>query len=813
MTSLSRDLRYAARTLLRDKGFTLIAVSCLALGIGINSTIYSAVHAILVRPLPYHDPGKIVSVGETYPKEGWVDSELSFLDYLDIRAQTKDAFEDVAIYSDRFVNYEEMGASGDVARQGAEGIEAATVSAHMFPMLGIRPVLGRHFREEEDRPGAPRVAMLGYELWRSRYALDSSIVGRSVRLNGEPTQIIGIMPARFGWFDEEDLFVPLALDPARENRGSHFLEAVGRLKPGVSMDRANEALAAVAARVAEEAPMVHAGRGFGVIPIREHLVPGEVKLVVSVMMGAVMFVLLIACANVANLLLSRATARQKEIAIRTALGARRGRIVRQLLTESVLIGAIGGALGILLAVWGNDLVMSQIPEELPNWMDIKVDRGVVIFTALIAVATGLVFGVVPAIESSRPNLNETLKDGGRGTSVGGRRGRLRSGLVVLETALALVLLIGATLMMRSFLHLKDRQPGFETASQLTTRLYLSNDRFPDVASRVGFFRAAMERLGAIPGVEAVGAINYLPLSGSNTGSSFQVEGQPTAPGQAPMASWRPITRDYFRSLGMREPRGRAFTDAEVFDTTARVAIINQAMADRFWPKQEALGRRFSSGLGPDAEWLTVVGVVPTVQLRDLDTPPENQFYLPYAHAAWRTMSIILRVRGDPAGFAPLLRRAVAEVDPTLPLFEVQTMSDVARLSYWDKRLYGLLFGSFALIALVLAAIGVYGVMSYAVSQRTHEIGVRVALGAQLRDVLGMVVRRGVLLTLLGLAIGLVGAFGLTRVLAGVLFGVSPTDPLSYIGISLVLFSVALIASYVPARRAAKVEPAVALRYE
>jgi putative ABC transport system permease protein len=812
MSSLSRDLRYAARTLLRNKSFTVIAIFCLALGIGINSTIYSAVHAILVRPLPYQDPGRVVSLGETYPKEGWVDSELSFLDYLDIRAQTKEVFEDVALFTDRFVNYEEMSASADASGQ-AEGIEAATVSANMFPMLGIRPVLGRHFREEEDKPGGPRVAMLGYDLWRSRYALDSSVVGRTVRLNGEPTQIVGIMPARFGWFDEEDLFLPLALDPAKEQRGSHYLEGVGRLKKGVSIDRANAALSAVAARVAEESPTVHAGRGFEAIPIRQHLVPGDVRLVVSVMMGAVIFVLLIACANVANLLLARATARQKEIAIRTALGAKRGRIVRQLLTESVLIGAIGGGLGILLAVWGNDLVMSQIPEELPNWMDIKVDSGVVIFTAVIAVATGLVFGLVPAIESSRPNLNQTLKDGGRGTSVGGRRGRLRSGLVVLETALALVLLIGATLMMRSFLHLRHLHPGFDTMTQLTTRLYLSNDRYPDVASRVAFFRAALERLENTPGVDAVAAINFLPLSGSNTGSSLQIEGQPNLPGQEPMASWRPVTRDYFRAFGMREPRGRTFTDAEVFDGTSRVAIINQAMADRFWPGQDPLGRRFSSGLGPDAEWLTVVGVVPTVKLRNLGTPPENQFYLPYAYAPWRTMSLVVRVHGDPAAFGPSLRRAITEVDPTLPLFEVQTMSELTRLSYWEKRLYGLLFGSFAVIALLLAGIGVYGVMSYAVSQRTHEIGVRVALGAQLNDVLSLVVRRGVLLTLIGLAIGLVGAFALTRVLAGVLSGVSATDPASYVGISLVLFTVAVVASYVPARRAARVEPAVALRYE
>ena len=811
MNSLTRDVRYAVRTLLKDKSFTVIAVFCLALGIGINSTIYSAMHAMLVRPLPYTDPGAVVGIGESYPKEGWTDSELSFLDYLDIREQTKDVFEDVALYSERFVNYEEMTAEAGLS--DAEGMEAAMVTANMFPMLGVTPVLGRHFREEEDRPGGPRVAMLGYNLWRGRYALDSTVIGRTVRLNGQPTRIVGVMPARFGWFDEENLFVPAALDRANEPRGSHYLEAVARLRDGVSIDRASAALTAVAARVAEAAPVDHAGHDFGVMPIRERLVPGEVKLVVSVMMGAVMFVLLIACANVANLLLARATARQKEIAIRTALGAKRGRIIRQLLTESVLIGAIGGGLGVLFAVWGNDLVMAQIPEELPNWMDIKVDSGVVIFTAVISLVTGLVFGLVPAIESSRPNLNETLKDGGRGTSVGGRRGRMRSGLVVLETALALVLLIGATLMMRSFLYLRQLEPGFDTKTQVTTRLYLSNDRYPDGASRISFFRAALERLRNTPGVDAVAAINYLPLSGNNSGSSFRVEGQEALPGQYPMASWRPITRDYFRTFGMREPRGRTFTDAEVFDSTARVVIVNQAIADRFWPNQDPIGRRLSTGLSDNAEWLTVVGVVPTVKLRDLDTPVENQLYVPYAYGPWRTMSLVVRVRGDPGGFAPSLRRAIAEVDPTLPLFEVQTMTDLARLSYWDKRLYGLLFASFAVIALLLAAIGVYGVMSYAVSQRTHEIGVRVALGAQLRDVLSLVVRRGVVLTVLGLGIGLIGAFLVTRVLAGVLFGVSPTDPASYIGISLVLFTVGLVASYVPARRAARVEPAVALRYE
>jgi putative ABC transport system permease protein len=812
MTSLTRDLRYAARSLIRDKTFAAIAVFCLALGIGINGTIYSAMHAMLVRPLPYRDPGAVVAIGESYPQEGWTDSELSFLDYLDIREQTKDVFEDVAVYSDRFVNYEEITSEGGALSE-AEGIEAAIVTANMFPLLGIRPVLGRHFREEEDRPGGPRVAMLGYELWRSRYALDSSVIGRTVRLNGDPTQIVGIMPARFGWFDEEDLFLPAALDRASESRGSHYLEGVGRLRNDVSMDRANEALAAAAARVGEAAPADHAGHGFGAIPMRQHLVPGEVKLVVSVMMGAVMFVLLIACANVANLLLARATARQKEIAIRTALGARRGRVIRQLLTESVVLGAIGGALGILFAVWGTDLVMSQIPEELPNWMDIKVDSGVVIFTAIISVLTGIVFGLVPALESSRPNLNETLKDGGRGTSVGGRRGRMRSSLVVLETALALVLLIGATLMMRSFLHLRQLQPGFDTASQVTTRLYLSNDRYPDGASRIAFFRSALERLTSTPGAEAVAAINYLPLSGNNSGSSFRVEGQTFAPGQSPHAGWRPITAGYFRTFGMREPRGRSFTDAEVFDSASRVVIINETIAERFFPGQDPLGRRLTTGLADNAQWLTVVGVVPDVKLRDLSTPPENQLYVPYAYAPWRTMSLVVRVRGEPAAFAPAMRRAVADVDPTLPLFEVQTMQDVERLSYWDKRLYGMLFASFAVIALLLAGIGVYGVMSYAVSQRTHEIGVRVAMGAQLRDVLTLVLRRGVVLTGLGLAIGLIGSFALTQVLSGVLYGVSPRDPGSYIGISLILFLIGVIASYVPARRAARVHPAVALRYE
>jgi putative ABC transport system permease protein len=811
MSSFGRDLRYAARTLLRDRSFTVIAVFCLALGIGINSTIYSAMHGMLVRPLPYRDPGAVVAIGESYPKEGWTDSELSFLDYLDIREQTKDVFEDVAVTAERFVNYEEMTSDGRLTE--SEGIEAATITANMFPLLGIRPVLGRHFREEEDRPGAPRVAMLGYEMWRSRYALDSSVIGRTVRLNGQPTRIVGIMPARFRWFDDEHLFVPLAADRATESRGSHYLEGVARLKNGVSMDRANEALAAVAARVGEEAPADHAGHGFGAIPMRQHLVPGEMKLVVSVMMGAVMLVLLIACANVANLLLARATARQKEIAIRTALGARRGRVIRQLLTESLGLGVIGGALGVLFAVWATDLIMSQIPEELPNWMEIKVDGGVVIFTALISVLAGIVFGVVPALESSRPNLNATLKDGGRGTSVGGRRGRMRSGLVVLETALALVLLIGATLMMRSFLHLRHLEPGFDTASQVTTRLYLSNDRYPDGASRVAFFRSALERLATTPGAEAVAAVNYLPLSGNTSYSSFRVEGQTFAPGQSPHAGWRPITADYFRAFGMREPRGRSFTDAEVFDSAARVVIINQTIAERFFPGKDPLGRRLTTGLADNSEWLTVVGVVPDVKLRELGTPPENQLYVPYAYAPWRTMSLVVRVRGDPAAFTPSLRRAIAEVDPALPLFEVQTMADVARLSYWDKRLYGLMFASFAVIALLLAAIGVYGVMSYTVSQRTHEIGVRVAMGAQLRDVLSLVVRRGVVLTVVGLAIGLVGAFALTQVLSGVLFGVSPTDPASYVGISLVLFTVALVASYVPARRAAKVEPAVALRYE
>jgi putative ABC transport system permease protein len=581
----------------------------------------------------------------------------------------------------------------------------------------------------------------------------------------------------------------------------------------VTRDEANAAIAPITRRLQREFPETNARLSARVVDYRINLMPSTVRAMMAIMLGAVAFVLLIACANVANLLLARAAGRQREIAVRAALGAGRGRIVRQLLVESVTVALVGGALGVLLARWGIDAVWLGITERLPYYIHPDINRRVLLFTLAVAVGTGILFGLAPALRASRPNLHEDLKDGAR-SSAGGRS-RLRGALVVSELSLSLVLLAGAILMIRSFLALQGVSPGFDASRVLTMRVTLSGERYDGAGARAAFVERALRGIAAHADVEAASVVSYAPLSGSNTSTVLAVEGRTFAPGERPGTAWRPVSARYFEALRIPLVRGRAFTEREAADTVRREVIVNETLARRFFPGEDPVGRRIATGTAAadSTEWLTIVGVAADVRQRELDARPESQIYFPYGQAATRAVTFVARTRGDPSRLVEPLRAEVRRVDPTLAPYEAMTMEKLVAQSFWDRRLYGVMFGVFAAIAVTLAGIGIYGVMAYAVAQRTREIGVRMALGAQVRDVLRLVVGGAMRQTVLGVAIGLAGALAVTRVLSGFLYGVSPGDPVTLGGIALFIVAVALLASYVPARRAARVDPTISLRYE
>ncbi|MBA3560319.1 MAG: ABC transporter permease [Gemmatimonadaceae bacterium] len=801
MDTLRQDLRYAIRTLSRNSGFTAVAVVCLALGIGVNTTMFSVVNALMLRPLPYREPAQLVALYETNPKDGQFDNNWSFPDFFDMREQSS-AFEGAAAHYSRFFTV--------TGGTEAEGVEGEVVTPTIFRILGIRPVLGRDFAAEEEQAGKEHVVLLGHGFWERRFAGDKAVVGKTLLLNGEAYTVIGVMPPRFS-IDLEQIWVPMALNPGVEHRGSHYMDVIARLKPGTTIDQASKDVNAIAVGLQGLYPRTNTGTGATARSLREEMLPGEVRLVVWVMFGAVCFVLLIACANVANLLLARASSREREMAVRTALGARRFRIVRQLLTESVLIGLMGGVLGVGVAYAGLKAMIANIPLALPFWMVFDIDLKVLLFTLAVGLLTGVIFGLAPALQASRANLQASLKEGGRGSGSSAHRSRLRSGLVVAEVALSLVLLIGASLMVKSFLHMRSANTGFDSSNALTTRVYLGGDKYEAFSTRVSIFEQILERVRTVPGVTNVAAVSNIPLSGSTNNSSFQVEGQPVVLGEVPAASQRAVTATYFET--MRIPlTGRSFTDREMRDSTP-VIIVNKTLAARYWPGQEAIGKRLRMSTDSTRPWLTVVGIAPDIRMREITSGPESQVYLPYALVPNRTMAFIVRTNGDPTNLIGAVRAEVRAVDPTLPLIEVQTLERLVALSFWENELYGKMFGTFGIVALLLAAVGVYGVMAYAVAQRTHEIGVRMALGAQAGDVFRMVVGRGLALAAAGLAIGLVGAFAITRLLTGVLYNVEATDPVVFISIALLLAAVAAVASWAPARRATRVDPLVALRYD
>ena len=801
MSTLLSDLRYAFRTLRRSPGFTAIALLCLGLGIGANTTMFSSFNAMYIRPLPFEEPDRLVSVTEVWEAYGEADDEISYPNFIDWTNDPR-VFESRAAMVTASFNLTGEGEPPEYVRGGH-------ISAATFSVLGAEPILGHDFPPEAQGPGREPLALISYALWQRRFGGDRNVLGRAIRLNDVPYAIIGVMPEGFHFPEQHDVWVTLMIDETSD-RGVHGYLNVARLAPGITLEQARAALAPITARLQAEYPETNARLSASVMPFHQVMAPpAEVRTIVLIMLGAVGFVLLIACANIANLLLARATGRRRELAVRVAIGAARWRVMRQLLTESLVLALMGGAVGVLLGQWGLELVQLGITEDLVYWIRFDIDRRVLLFTLAISLGTGVIFGLVPAIRASRTNLHEDLKDGARGSSVAGRGNRLRSGLVVAELALSVVLLVGAMLMMRSFMALQRVDPGFDQAQLLTMRVQLAGSRYEEAPQRAQFVQRLTEDVTQLPGVRTAATVNYAPLSGSNSSTLVSIAGRVHPPGERPSVSYRPISREYFAALGIPLLAGRTFTEREIADTATESVIINDVMARTHWPDEDALGKRFDMF----GEMRTVVGIVPETKQRDIYRAPESQVFLPYASVATRAVTLLVKTDPEPGSLTDEVRGTLARLDPGLAPFDVITMEEMVAQSFWDRRLYGYMFAAFGAIALLLAAVGVYGVMAYSVGMRTHEIGVRMAIGAEMSDVVRMVIGQSMTLVVIGVGLGLIGAFAVSGVLSGFLYGVRSTDPVSFVSISLFLSAIGLVASIVPARRAARLSPTVSLRTE
>ena len=806
MDTIVQDLRYAVRTLLKSPGFTLLALVTLALGIGANTAMFSVVDAVLLRPLPYREQGRLVYLTEKSPQLGTM--MVAYPDYLDWRTETR-TFEDLAVYN-RYQNLNLTGAAEP------ERIPTALVTANVFRVLGARPALGHDFAPDEDRRGAPREVMLSDGLWRRRFGADASIVGKTVSFDGQSYTVVGVMPRDFVFGAGVEQWAPLGpvLDDNWMNRGNHLgLVAVGRMKPGVTVAQATQDIAAVARRLEQQYPASNGGIGVNVYLMNDVAVGGTRPALLS-LLGAVGFVLLIACANLAHLMLARATRRQREVALRAALGASRGRLLRQFLTESLLLALLGGALALLLAWWGTGLLRAFGAGRIPRAGSIAVDARVLGFTLGVSILTGLAFGVVPALRVARTALHDALKEGARTTDAGPGRHRLRSFLVTGEVALSFVLVIAAGLLVRSIVNLQRVHTGFDAAGVLVADIALPRVKYAPGEPAHGFFRQVLERLHAIPAVRYAAVASPMPFGQGGWQAGITIDGvAEPGPGQNPLVDAALVSADYFRAMGIPLLAGRFFTDQDD-GRVAGAVIVNAAMAKRFWPGRPAVGGRIHFGPASANEpWLTVVGVVGDVKQEALEEDPRPTFYLSYLQHDVSTLTVVVRSGGDPAQLVPELRDAVRSVDRDQPLFGVSTLGRLVAESEAPRRFMMSLFGLFAGLALVLAAVGTYGVMVNLVAQRTHEMGIRIALGARADDVLALVVGQGMRAVAAGLAAGAIIALALTRLVARLLYGVSATDLPTFVVAALVLTGVGVLACWVPARRAAKVDPMVALRSE
>ncbi|MEP7337962.1 MAG: ABC transporter permease [Acidobacteriota bacterium] len=818
MNTLWRDLCYSLRVLAKTPAFTVVAILSLAIGIGANSAIFSVVNALLLRPLPYQDADRLVILWNRSPGLNIERDWFSPGQYLDIKAENQ-TFERIAVSIGSSFNL-----TGLAGQLGPEHVDGARVSSSFFSLLGANARLGRVFLPEEDAPGKPPAVILSHRLWQRRFSADPQIVGKTLTLNGNNLSIVGVMPASFSLnkevmpavngIENADVILPLPMpDSARTNRGNEDFNIFARLKPGVSVAQAQAEMDVIAGRMKQQYPQnypAHGGLTISVMPLLEQVV-GDVHLALRVLFGAVGFVLLIACANVANLLLSRAAVRQKEFAIRAAMGASRLRLMRQLLTESVLLAMAGGLLGVGLAFLAVKALRVFGAANIPRLDEIGVDGRVIAFTCLVALVTGVVFGLAPALRASRVDLNETLKEGGRSSDGAGQH-RTRKLLVIAEVALSLMLLVGAGLLIRSYGHILNSNPGFNPNNVLSLRLLLPAAKYGTPEAILNFFRRANEKIKEAPGVESVAETYSLPMSTvAFAWEPITIEGYvPKGTQNTVISNVRIVSHEYFRTMGVALRQGRYFTEHDTRGEQETV-IVDEAMAERFWPNENPIGKRLQRGGA--GKWQTVVGVINDAKQFSAEKEPPITVYYPYEQYLARNMYLVVRTASDPSAMGTVISRAIQSLDPDLPVFDVKTMDERLADALARRRLSMLLLGGFAGVALILAAIGIYGVMAYSVNQRTHEIGIRMALGAQTRDILRLVVRQALLLVSVGIAVGLAGSLALTRVMASLLYGISATDRLTFVITPLLLAGVALLASYLPARRAAKVDPMIALRYE
>ena len=810
MNGLLQDLRYALRQLRKNPGFTAVAVLTLALGIGANTAIFSVVNAVLLRPLPYKDDGRLVVVlhnGRNPVAPG------NFADW----QKQNHVFESMGAA--------EMWSPNLTSTDNPEKLSGLRITSDILPLLGVQPLLGRVFLPEEQDPGKEQEVVLSYGLWQSHFAGDANVLGRSIVLNGSSYTVVGVMPRDFQfapfWATKSAIWAPLVLGDRLNSRTGNSLRVFARLKPGVTLDQAQAEMGQITARLDKEFPGTN--RNVQALSLREKVV-GNIRPALLVLFGAVGFVLLIGCANVAHMFLARSAARQREIAIRAALGAMRLRVLRQYLVESLMVALMGGVVGLLLAFWGTGVLIALGPQQIPRLATIAVDQYVLLFVVAVSVTTGLAFGMLPAWKASAANVSDALKEGDRGTSDGLRRNRLRSLLVSSEFAFAVILLAGAGLMIRTFVALQNVDPGFDPHNVLSMVVGVQGTEQASAGHTGPFYQQALQKISTVPGVQSVSGINHLPLAGDQWGFPFHVQGRALErPGEAPVAAFRAVFPGYFRTMRIPILSGRDMAEADNLNTPD-VVVINEYMAHRHWPGEDPIGKQitFDDGSKATPSWATVIGVVKNTVRSNWVAPAEEEVFVPYLQSRnymqnpsgpFAYLTLVVHTSRDAASLAPEVQTAIHSLDRNAPISEVQTMEQVVGKATGESRFYLTLLGAFACVALILAAVGIYGVMSYSVSRRIHEIGIRMALGAQRDDVLRLVVWQGVILAISGVAVGLAGALALTRLMSGLLYGTKPTDPVTYVAVVFVLGVVAIASSYIPARRAAKVDPMLALRYE
>ncbi|MDP9003947.1 MAG: ABC transporter permease [Verrucomicrobiota bacterium] len=805
------NFRFAFRQLLKSPGFSFVAVGTLALGIGANTAIFTIVNAVFVEELPYRDANRIVAIWETNAARPGVSNTVAPANFIRWKERAT-AFESLAAYAETRANLTDRG--------NPEELIAQNVTADYFSVSGVEPFLGRAFTAEESADPKSSAVILSYELWQRRFGADPALIGQIIQLNGKPQTVIGIMPAGVRLYLKAgslvnkpvDFWWPFVLGPEARQPMGRYLTVIGRLKPGATLERARAEMKAISTSVTAELPAFDTGWGIKVVPLREEL-SGEIRPALLLLSGAVAFVLLIACANVANLLLARGAARRHEMAIRTALGATRLQIIRQLLVESLLLGALGGLLSLLVAQWGLALLVALSPVDVTSLSQLSLSYPVLAFTGTISILTAVACGLAAALDGSRPDMQQALTEGGRQIGGGLRHRKMRHAFVIAEIALAVVLLVGAGLMLRSFASIRRVDPGFDSANVLTMRMQLPRAKYPNDAARIRFFRELTARVAAVPGVQAAGAVSYLPMAGLGAGTDFNIEGQPpSAPGQEKTTAVNVCDNGFFRALKIPLVRGRFFTEQEMQEKRD-VVLINEALARQYFPNQDPIGQRVTIDMTEKNVPTEIIGIVGNTKAMDLITPAKPESFWPHPQIAYSQMMLTVRTAGNPAAAAQAIETQVHALDKDQPVSDVQTMEQWVAKSFAPTRFSSLLLMAFAGLALVLAAVGIYGVMSHAVSQRTSEIGVRLAVGAEGRDILKMIVRDGVRLAATGLAIGILLAVALSRTLSSLLFETMPADPLTYSLVVTILGSVALLASYVPARRASRTPLVQALRYQ